>query len=90
MTEEEFYSCSVRFFFLKWAGYNELESERRQNAWNIARWQTAYLLSPYSKKRINPTDLAKFEWDERPPQTKEDWIKQNAELYKLANKIAEA
>lgn len=58
--------------------------------WNVARWQAAVSLSPYSKRPIKPTDLVKFDWDERPPRTKQEWIKENLDIYNLANKIAEA
>lgn len=68
------------------AGFNEVEIERRQMMWNVARWQTAYLLSPYSKKSIKPTDLVKFDWDPK-PMTRNEWIKANKDIVDMCNKL---
>lgn len=52
---------------------------------------SAISISPYSKKAIKPTDLIQFDWDEvLKPKTREEWIKENFEVYRLAQKIAEA
>lgn len=58
--------------------------------WERSRWLGSMMLQPYSKKNIQPKDVLRFPWDKQPPRTKEEWIKENIEIYNLCNKLAEA
>jgi len=90
MTESEFWNSNPIFLAKKLKGFNDLEFEREKMHWERSRWLGVTMLSPYSKKSLQPKDILSFPWDKKPPRTKEEWIKENLEIYNLCNKLAEA
>lgn len=73
--------------------YYKKEQQRSQEAWDQTRWLATFVLQPHMKKgkRLKPTDLAKFPWDQKQNKTKqtreeiEHQIEYTVELYKKIN-----
>lgn len=49
--------------------YQQKETTRIQISWEQIRWQTALILQPYSKKTLQPSDIAVFPWEKAIEQT---------------------
>ena len=72
MNVEDFYGDEnkigllPREFWNKVEGFYELENLRQRNDWERTRWSTCLLLNIQiaKGKRIKPTDLIKFDWEE--------------------------
>lgn len=58
-----------RDFALKYRGFKSIQDDRSKEAWHIARWQVAKLITPHLKKgaRLKETDLIRFPWEQKPP-----------------------
>lgn len=58
-----------RDFALKYRGFKSIQDDRSKEAWHIARWQVAKLLTPHLKKeaRLKETDLIRFPWEQKIP-----------------------
>jgi hypothetical protein len=41
----------------------EAQMQQYRNDWERCRWQTSVLLSPYSKRPIDPKKLITFDWE---------------------------
>ena len=68
LTLEEF-NCIVE----KW---NEREQAHSRTTWEQVRFIAHCVLTPYSKKRLDPTDIVLFEWEKTKPKevaTQEDF-----------------
>ena len=83
MNVYEFYDMLPREFWNKVEGFYELENMRQRSDWERTRWSTCLLLNIQlpKNKSIKPTDLIKFEWEEKVKVDFED-LKNKAELYK--------
>lgn len=67
MSEREFWETTPRAFFSKLDKHYESELWRQRQDWERMRLQTAFLINiqlPKGKK-IKPTELMPFEWDEK-------------------------
>ncbi len=74
-----------RYFWHKMDGFYELENNRQRQHWERSRWQTTLLLNiQLSKgKSIKPTDLIKFDWDDKEKDVKDyEKLKNRAEYIK--------
>ena len=63
MSLDDFCRCTPLEFSAIAEGWNEGEQARQRAAWERARLQCTCMLQPYSKKRLEPQDVLKFEWD---------------------------
>lgn len=45
-------------------GHKDKVERYLKTSWNQTRWLGTVVLSPHSKKKINPRDLMKFPWDD--------------------------
>ncbi len=85
MSVDDFCQCTPLEFqavYEAWAG-NERRKER--GAWERTRMQCTTMLQPYSKKRLEPQDVLRFEWD-REMQNAECGMRNDAESEKLSAK----
>ena len=66
MNVDDFYDMLPREFWNKIDGFYKLENLRQRSDWERTRWSTCLLLNIQlpKNKRIKPTDLIKFEWEE--------------------------
>jgi len=80
MSRSDFYECTLRDIANALDGYYECEERRikeiehqEQANWMRSRWVTCLILNTQVKKRIQPRDLAVFEWEKaaKPKWTKE-------------------
>ena len=74
-----------RYFWHKMDGFYELENNRQRQHWERSRWQKTLLLNiQLSKgKSIKPTDLIKFDWDDKEKDVKDyEKLKNRAEYIK--------
>ena len=55
MTPEEFRQAH--------RAWMETEESRMRSGWEMARTLSAFILQPWSKKRLQPSDVLKFPWD---------------------------
>tara|TARA_R110002020_G_scaffold154529_8_gene334424 strand:- start:1320 stop:1625 length:306 start_codon:yes stop_codon:yes gene_type:complete len=88
----EFWDILPREFFLMQKAYYKKEQQKTQESWEQTRWIAAVLLQPHMKKgkRMKPTELVKFPWEENKnkKQTKKEIqheIDYTLELYKKIN-----
>jgi len=63
ITEGYFWDITPYFFSLLTANHKERQEQAFKTSWEQIRWQTAALLSPYSSKKMRPTDLVLFPWE---------------------------
>jgi hypothetical protein len=88
----EFWDLLPREFFLMQKAYFKKEQTKTQESWEQTRWLATLFLQPHMKKgkKLKPTDLAKFPWEEKKKtkQTKKEIqheIDYTLELYKKIN-----
>lgn len=55
MTPEEFRQAHMAWM--------EHEESRMRSGWEMTRTLSAFILQPWSKKRLKPSDILKFPWD---------------------------
>jgi glycyl-tRNA synthetase (class II) len=63
LTEEAFNDITPRYFMLRLRGMRNAQIQHYRNEWERTRWLAMFSLMPHSKKRIKPTDLARFPWE---------------------------
>jgi hypothetical protein len=82
MNPDEFWNMLPREFFLKQHGFNDQVERNERNQWEMIRWQTAYLLQPHMKKgkKMKPTDLIKFPWEEKKSKSRAEILKNRKEM----------
>ena len=85
MKVDEFYDMLPREFWNKVEGFHELENLRQRNDWERTRWSTCLLLNIQiaKGKRLKPTDLIQFEWDNKKDKMDFKELKERAEIKKL-------
>lgn len=80
-----------RQFFLMQKAHHKKVQQKTQESWEQTRWIAAVLLQPHMKKgkRMKPTDLVKFPWEEKPKtkQTKKEIQHEIDYTLQLYNKI---
>ena len=84
MKVDEFYDMLPREFWNKVQGFHELENLRQRSDWERTRWSTCLLLNIQiaKGKRLKPTDLIKFEWDNKKDTVDFKKLKERAEYIK--------
>lgn len=84
MKVDEFYDMLPREFWNKVEGFHELENLRQRNDWERTRWSTCLLLNIQiaKGKRLKPTDLIQFEWDNKKDKMDFKELKERAEYIK--------
>ena len=84
MKVDEFYDMLPREFWNKVEGFHELENLRQRNDWERTRWSTCLLLNIQiaKGKRLKPTDLIQFEWDNKKDKMDFRELKERAEYIK--------
>lgn len=63
LSEEAFNELTPRYFMLRLRGMRNAQIQQYRNEWERTRWLAMFSLMPHSKKRIKPTDLARFPWE---------------------------
>jgi hypothetical protein len=89
MLENDFKRCSMRYFALRLVGMRNKQDRQYKNEWERTRWQTAVLLSPHSKRPIDPLKLITFDW-ERDALTISDKIEKYKSIFEKLTPIASA
>lgn len=63
MSLADFYSMTPEEFRQAHGAWLEVEESRMRGGWEMARTLSAFILQPWSKKRLKPSDVLKFPWD---------------------------
>ena len=86
---KEFWSLTFHEFFLLQRGRNEQLQIKERFEWERTRWLACLILKPHKKKksRLNPTDLVKFEWEEKEGEMELEKRKKAAEYARKKYKI---
>lgn len=63
LSEEAFDNITPRYFMLRLRGMRNAQIQIYRNEWERTRWLAMFSIMPHTKKRIKPTDLAKFPWE---------------------------
>lgn len=63
MSEEDFANCTPKYYRLRLEGMRLTQQQQYRNQWEIARWQSAMIMSPHLKRAIEPTKLVRFPWE---------------------------
>ena len=75
---ELYYEMLPKHFWRKLTGFYDLINTKERQEWDRIRWSTCLLLNIHlpKGKSIKPTDLIKFDWDQKNvEQTKDDFEK---------------
>ena len=65
MTTDELYDLTPRSFSNKMIGYSQREEMIMQNHWEQTRMIVHSCLSPHLKRKMKPTELMPFDWDDK-------------------------
>lgn len=65
MTIDELYDLTPRSFSNKMIGYSQREEMIMQNHWEQTRMIVHSCLSPHLKRKMKPTELMPFDWDDK-------------------------
>lgn len=71
MTIDELYDLTPRSFSNKMIGYSKREEMIMRNHWEQTRMIVHSCLSPHLKKKMKPTELMPFDWDNKNTPKKE-------------------
>ena len=63
MNLPDFCSMTPEEFRQAHGAWLEAEESRVRHGWEMARTLSAFILQPWSKKRLKPSDVLKFPWD---------------------------
>lgn len=63
MSLSELYGLDAEEFGAIYKSYAEREEGRYRAGWEQARFVSLNILSPYTKKKLKPTDIALFPWE---------------------------
>lgn len=63
--------------------YNERVTQQGQEDWERARTLALFVCQPYSKKRLSPSDIIKFPWDNRPKKPSGPKLTKNETLARI-------
>lgn len=63
MNLADFCSMTPEEFRQAHGAWLEAEESRMRSGWEMARTLSAFILQPWSKKRLKPSDVLKFPWD---------------------------
>ena len=63
MSLADFCSMTPEEFRQAHGAWLEAEESRVRSGWEMARTLSAFILQPWSKKRLKPSDVLKFPWD---------------------------
>lgn len=66
MSVDDFCRCTPLEFRSIHEAWADNERRKERGAWERTRLQCTTMLQPYSKKRLEPTDVLKFAWDNDP------------------------
>jgi hypothetical protein len=88
MNCNDFYALTPFEFekiYNSWYGHQELMMRER---WEQTRFLAMCVLTPYTKKRLKPTDIAKFTWDtKKKPKNNTEVEKSTVERFEAMKKI---
>ena len=63
MSVQDFCSMTPDEFRAAHRSWTEREESHMRSGWEMTRTISMFFLQPYSKKRLNPSDVMKFPWD---------------------------
>lgn len=65
MTVDDFCQCTPSEFQAVYESWNDAEQRKERAAWERARLQCTCMLQPYSKRKLEPRDVFRFEWEDK-------------------------
>ena len=89
MLENDYKRCTPKYFRIRLHGMRQAQQAQYRNEWERVRWQTAVLLSPHSKRPVDPLKLIRFEW-ERDTLTISDKVEKYKTIFEKLTPIASA
>lgn len=66
MRPGDLYPLTVAEFAVMYEAWAEREETARRTAWEQTRFLAHCMLMPYAKKRLQPEDVIRFPWEEKP------------------------
>jgi len=81
LTEEAFNEITPRYFMLRLKGLRAAQQQAYRNEWERTRWLAVFMVMPYSKKRLKPTDLMRFPWEQKIAASVKDIITANKAIF---------
>lgn len=63
MTDDEFYDTTLRRFFNRLQGWNELEEQRERSNWERSRMLATTVVNLMAKDPKKPGDIWRLPWD---------------------------
>ena len=65
MSMDDFSRCTPFEFNSIWEKWNEMHEAEMRGEWERLRYVGMFVLQPYSKKTLKPTDIMRFPWDDK-------------------------
>lgn len=69
MSMDDFGRCAPSEFYAAYEAWQQRELRLERGAWERMRMQCLCSLQPYSKSKLQPTDIITLPWDEEPRQS---------------------
>lgn len=69
---DDFCRCTPAEFSAIAKRWMEMRQQQRREQWEQTRMTCLCLLQPYSKKKLTPRDVMRFDWDNEPKETHEE------------------
>lgn len=64
MSMTDFCRCTPSEFYATWNAWNEMRESHDRGEWERLRMQCLCTLQPYSKKKLEASDIMSFPWEE--------------------------
>ena len=69
---DDFCRCTPAEFSAIARRWMEMRQQQRREQWEQTRMTCLCLLQPYSKKKLTPRDVMRFDWDNEPKDNHEE------------------
>ena len=69
---DDFCRCTPAEFSAIAKRWMEMRQQQHREQWEQTRMTCLCLLQPYSKKKLTPRDVMRFDWDNEPKETHEE------------------
>ena len=74
MSMNDFSRCTPSEFSIAYKVWQEKEQRLERESWEQTRFLACFMLQPHSKRKLLPTDICRFSWENQPQDEKEESI----------------
>ena len=74
MSMNDFSRCTPSEFSIAYKVWQEKEQRLERESWELTLFLACCMLQPHSKRKLLPTDICRFSWENQPQDEKEESI----------------